>query len=543
MGELERGREFYASRAWKDAFESLSAADSAGSLVAEDLELMARSAYMLGRDDAYVAALERAYQAHLDAGEAPAAARCAFWIWLNLMPQGEEARAAGWLGRAQRQLEREPRDCVERGYLLIPALLGSVASGDSDAAYATASAAAAIADRFDDADLMALVVMEQGHALVRQGQVDEGLRLVDEVMVAVTTRDLSPVVTGIVYCNTIAFCAGEYELGRAREWTAAMQRWCDEQPDMLAHAGVCLVHRAELMELQGEWRDALDEARRAGECVTHGVLNSVVAGHALYRQGEIHRLRGHVDAAELAYQEASRKGWEPQPGLALLRLAEGKGSAASAAIRRAIGETSAPLERVGLLPAFVEIMLAVGDVEAARDACRALAETATDHWSDVLRARSAYAQGAVALADGDARAALDFVRHAWDVWKKVDAPYESALARVLVGLACRALGDEDTALLDLEVARSAFSELGAAPDVTRVEALIRRSLPVDHRGLTGRELQVLRLLAAGATNRAIAAELVLSERTVDRHASNIYTKLGVSTRAAATAFAYEHDLV
>ena len=543
VDDLERGHESYAKRNWKRAYESFSAADRLGPLGADDLELLARSAYMLGVDDDYVRGLERAYQAHLDAGQTQRAVRCAFWMGLNLMPRGEMARAAGWFGRGQRLLERENDDCVERGYLMIPALLGCVASGDCDAAYATASTIAEIAERFGDADLLALVVMEQGHALVRLGRVDEGFRLVDEVMVAVTTRELSPVVTGIVYCNTITFCSGVYELGRAQEWTAALTRWCDEQPDMLAHTGVCLVHRAELMELQGAWGDALDEARRAGERFAHGVLNQMAAGHALYRQAEVHRLQGDFDGAEAAYREANRRGWEPQPGLALLRMAQGRTDAAAAAIRRVADEISAPLQRAKLLPAYVEIMLAVGDVESAQDACRELADIAAEHTSSVLGAMSAHAQGAVSLSDGDARAALDSLRRAWRVWQELDAPYQAARVRMLVGLACRVLGDEDTALLELEVARGAFASLGASPDLARIEALIRRPAPVDPGGLTARELQVLRLLAEGATNKAIAGRLVLSDRTVDRHVSNIFIKLGVPSRSAATAYAYEHQLV
>jgi DNA-binding CsgD family transcriptional regulator len=543
VDKLERGREAYARRAWMDAYESLSHADRAGTLGAEDLELLATAAYMLGRGDDYQSALGRAHHAHLDAGKALRAARCAFWAGLNLMLREEMGPAMGWFGRAQRLLERDERDCVERGYLLIPVLLGHVASGDSEAAYATAAEAAEIGTRFGDADLVALVVQEEGHALVRQGRVEEGLRLLDETMVAVTAGELSPIVTGLVYCNTIAFLQSVYELRRAREWTAALTRWCERQPDMVAHTGVCLVHRAEIMELQGAWRDALQEARRAGERFAQEMGNRLDAGNALYRQGEVHRLRGELAAAEDAYREASRRGWEPQPGLALLRLAQGNGAAATAAIRRVVGETSERLKRARLLPAYVEIMLAVGDVEEARSTCRELHEISEVQGSEALGAMSARARGEVALAEGDARDALVALRDAAHRWQKLEAPYEAARVRVLVGLACRALGDEDTAVLELDAARGTFEQLGAAPDLARVQSLVRSPASVDAHGLTARELQVLRLVAVGATNKAIAAELVLSERTIDRHVSNILTKLRVSSRAAATAFAYEHELV
>jgi DNA-binding CsgD family transcriptional regulator len=543
IDELGRGREFYARRAWVDAYKSLSRADQATPLGAEDLNLLATSAYMLGRDDDYLSGLERAHRAYLDGGEAVRAVRCAFWVGVNLALRGEMARATGWFGRAQRLLEREERDCVERGYLLVPVLLRHVATGDWEAAAGTAAEAAEIGERFGDADLLALAVHEQGHALVRQGRVEEGLGLLDEAMVAATAGELSPIVTGLVYCSVIAYCQELYELRRAQEWTDALTRWCEQQPDMVAHTGRCLMHRAEIMELQGAWRDALEEARRAVERLAQGALNQVAAGHALYRQGEIHRLRGKLAAAEEAYREASRCGCEPQPGLALLRLAEGNDDAAAAAIRRVVGETTEQLKRAGLLPAYVEIMLALGDVEEAHSACRELEEISARYGSTVLGAMSAQARGAVALAQGDARAALVALRHAWLVWQELEAPHEGARVRVLLGLACRALGDDDTATLELEAARGVFAQLGAAPDLVRVDSLVRRAPPIDAHRLTPRELQVLRLVAAGKTNRAIAAELVLSERTVDRHVSNIFTKLGMSSRAAATAYAYKHQLV
>jgi DNA-binding CsgD family transcriptional regulator len=334
-----------------------------------------------------------------------------------------------------------------------------------------------------------------------------------------------------------------YELRRAREWTEALTRWCEQQPDMVAHTGVCLVHRAEIMQLQGAWDAALEEARRAGERFAEGVLNERVCGKAYYRQGEVHRLRGERRAAEALYREASRRGYEPQPGLALLRLAEGKWDAASSAISRVLDEASQPRARAALLPAYVEIMLAGGEVDEARSACCELETISGAHRSDMLRAMSAQARGALALAEGDPQTALVALREAWQAWQELEAPYEAARVRVLVGLGCRAAGDEDTAAWELDAARGVFDRLGAGPDVARVDSLTASPQAAAAHGLTQRELQVLRLVARGATNRSIAAELVLSERTIDRHVSNIFTKLRVSSRAAATAWAYEHDLV
>jgi DNA-binding CsgD family transcriptional regulator len=542
-GQLERGRQSYEARAWIDAYEALSHADQAAPLEAEDLELLARSAYMLGRDNDYVSGLERAHHAYLDSGESSRAVRCAFWIGHNLTFRGETSPALGWFARARRLLEREESDSVERGYLLIPAVLEHVFSGDFEGAYATATETAEIGERFGDQDLVAMALMEQGHALVKQGRKEQGLRLVDETMVAVTAGELSPIVAGIVYCNTIAFCRDVYELRRAREWTAALTRWCDQQPDMVAHKGLCLVHRAEIMTLGGAWRDALEEARRVAERFTQGVLNERALGPAAYRQGEVYRLQGQFGLAEAAYREASGFGREPQPGLALVRLAQGNKDAAAAAIGRALSETTQPLKRAALLPAYVEITLAVADVEEARSACRELEEIAERQESDALGAMSAHACGAVALAEDDARAALVDLRRAWHAWQELAAPYEAARARELIGLACRRLGDEDAAAMELEAARAVFAQLGAAPDLRRLHLLTARAVVADSHGLTSRQLEVLRLVASGRTNKAIAAELVLSERTVDRHVSNIFAKLRVSTRAAATAYAYEHQLV
>jgi DNA-binding NarL/FixJ family response regulator len=462
-------------------------------------------------------------------------------------PQPAVSRRDGsrerWFARGQRLLEREERDCVECGYLLIAVLLQHVFGGDFQAAYATAAEVAEIGERFGDPDLVAIGLMEQGHALVKRGRPEEGLRLVDETMVAVTTGELSPIVAGIVYCNTIAFCRDTYELRRAREWTAALTRWCERQPEMVAHKGLCLVHRAELMTLAGAWQDALEEASRVAERFTEGALNQRALGHAAYRRGEVYRLRGEFVAAEAAYLEASALGREPQPGQALLRLAQGKRDAAAAAMRRAARETTQPLKRAALLPAYLEIMLAIRDLEAAGSACRELEEIADRHGREMLDAIAAQARGQLALAEGDAQAALVALRRAWRAWQELRAPYEAARVSVLLGVAYHSLEDADAAGLALQAARSVFVQLGAAPDVAWVESLTGRAPAGKAHGLTMREVEVLRLVAGGKSNHAIAAELFISDNTVRRHLQNIFRKLGVSSRAAATAFAFQHDLI
>ena len=542
VDDLERGRESYVRRAWTDAYESLLQADRAAPLGAEDLELLATSAYMLGRDDESVRSLERAHHVYADAGQALRAVRCAFWIGMNLALRGEVGPGTGWLGRAQRLLEHEEVECVERGYLLLPVMFRLEATGDYVGASVAAADAVVIGQRFGDADLFALAVHAQGQMQIKGGRVREGLALLDEAMVAVTGGEVSPIVTGLVYCGVILACQEVYELRRAQEWTAALARWCEQQPDLVAFTGRCLVHRAEVMQVRGAWQNALEEARRAGLRLTE-TMNYAAAGLASYRQGELHRLQGEFAAAEDAYRAASQFGWEPQPGLALLRLAQGRSDAAAAAIRRVAGETTEPLKRAGLLPAYVEIMLAVGEIEEARGACRELEETVENFESVILGAMVAHARGAVELADGDARGALVWLRHALQVWQELEAPYEAARVRVLVGLACRALGDGDGAALELDAARGAFEQLGAAPDLAYVDSLTLRTASPDVHGLTGRELEVLRLVAAGRSNREIASALVISEHTVARHLQNIFAKLGLSSRTAATAFAFEHDLV
>jgi DNA-binding NarL/FixJ family response regulator len=537
--DLGRGRAAYERRAWKSAYESLSHADRARALGAEDLELLATSAYMLGLDNEYLSVLERAHHAHLEAGQTRRAVRCAFWVGINLALRGETGPAGGWLGRAHRLLGEE--DSVERGYLLMPLVFQHEARGEFEAAAAVAADAAAIAERFADAEGFALAVQTQGRMLIGAGRVKEGLALLDEAMVAMGGGRLSPIVTGIVYCGVILACQEVHDVRRAQEWTAVLTRWCEEQSDIVAFTGRCLVHRAEIMQLHGDWTNALEEARRAGKRLARS-FNRAAAAQAFYRQGEVHRLRGEIAEAEEAYREASRHGWEPQPGMALLRLAQGRRDAAAAAIRRALDEARQPLRRVNLLPAFVEIMLAAGDVDAARTGCRELEELAQRYESVTVAALVAHARGAVELAAGDARAALVSLRQAGEAWHELDAPYDAARARVLVAEACRVLGDDDTAALELDAARDAFAELGAAPDLARLHSRATRSADATY-GLTARQLEVLRLIAAGKSNREIAAALVISEHTVARHVQNIFATLGVSSRTAASAFAFEHDLV
>lgn len=542
LDHLRQGREHYQRRAWFDAYSSLSLADVAGLPSPEDIELLAKAAYLIGREDEYLRALNRAHHAYLEAGESLDAARCAFWMGLCHMLRGETGPATGWFGRAERIVERDGGDCVVRGYLLLPLAEQRLFGADSQSAYAAAANAAEIGERFEEPDLIACARHLQGRALVQQGHVERGLALLDEAMVAVVAGELSPLMTGLIYCSVIDTCQQVYAIARAREWTFALAQWCAEQPQLVSFTGTCLVHRAEVMQLHGEWPDAIKEARRACAGFAGGIERRPPAA-AFYQQGEVHRLQGDFKTAEEAYQEASRRGFEPQPGLALLRMVQGHVDDAVAAIRRLTNSTSGRLQRTRLLPAHVEIMLAVGDVQAARTACRELDEAADALDIRVLRAIAAQCRGAVELAEGDAAAALASLHYALDTWQQVEAPYPAARVRELAGLACRALGDDEGAKLELAAARAVFEGLGAAPDLARIVSHATDVPSAQRHGLSSRELQVLRLIAAGKTNKAIASELCLSQRTVDRHVSNLFGKLDVASRAAATTWAHKNKLI
>jgi DNA-binding CsgD family transcriptional regulator len=538
----EKGRESFARQAWGDAYAQLSAADRAGTLEPEDLERLGAAAHLLGREDEAAEIAARAHHEHLVRGSVPRAARCAFWVAITLRFKGEPARAGGWVARGRRLLDDGQHDCAERGYLLLPEALRSIFEGDSARARSIFGEAAAIGERFGEGDLVALARQGQGRALIRLGELARGVALLDEVMVAVTAGEVSPLVVGDVYCSVIEACYEIFDLRRAQEWTAAMERWCESQRDRVPYRGHCLVRRAELLQFHGDWPDAVQEAERACEWLSRPPPQRAV-GAAFYQCAELNRLRGEFAKAEEEYRQASQWGREPQPGLALLRLAQGQIEAARVAICRAMDEATEQRMRFRLLGASVEILLAAGDVLGARAAADELAQIAAHMDAPFLRALSAQTTGAILLDEGQPRTALTMLRRAASAWRELEAPYPAARARVLVGLACRALGDEDAAAMELDAARQVFQQLGAVPDVKLVNRLSATAPPKTITNLTARERQVLGLIATGKTNRAIADELRISEKKVARHVSNIFTKLGLSSRAAATAYAYQHDLL
>ena len=539
MIQVERGRDCYQRRQWVAAFDALSRADEIEPLAAADLWLLAWSAHLTGRDQDFARTMGRAYRAHLDAREPLAAARCAGWLGAILDLEGEVGPAAGWLSRAGRLVEREGIDCAERGFLHLLAAFDHAEAGEHDAMLDAASQAFEVAERFGDADLAAMALILQGRARLARGETQAGLALLDEAMVSVTTDQLLPALTGLAYCNVIEGCQEVYDLRRSQEWTTALARWCDGQPDLVPYAGQCLVHRSEISQLHGDWARALDEATRACD----RLAGRPAIANAYYQLAEMHRLRGEFTEAEQAYRRVGELGRQPQPGLALLRLAERRVNVAAAAIARVLAESSDRPSRCRVLPAYVEIMLAAHQVSAAQTAADELFTIAETLGAPFLRAAAADARGAGLLAQGDPAGALIELRRAVPIWRQLEARYESARARVLVGQACRELGDTDSAEIEFEAAGQVFQQVGAVPDLDRLRKLIGSADLSHPNGLTARELQVLSLVATGRTNREISSTLMISEHTVARHLQNIFSKLGVSSRTAATAFALENSLI
>lgn len=540
---LARGRVAFEREAWSVAYRELSEADGRRPLAFEDLERCGVAAYLIGLDDVAFELWTRAYGEAARASNAERAGRAAFWLGFALFDRGEVVRGGGWLARAAQHADEAGVDTVVHGYLLVPEALQRHEAGDFAGAYEAFAEAGRLAAKAGEVDLATLARLGCGDALIALGDDTRGIALLDEAMVAVTAGEVGPIVMGIVYCATIETCQRRFDLARAREWTAALSGWCEAHPDLVPYRGQCLVYRADLMTLRGAWTDALDEVTRAAAGSPRSPVDPV-AGEAWYRRAELHRLRGETAEAEAAYREAHRLGRAPQPGLALLRLSQGRVAAAASSIHRAVAEADDPRTRPQLLDARIAIALAGGDLPTARAAAEELATIAAAREAPLLAAMTDRAAGAIRLGEGDPAGAAGALRRSLTGWQAIDAPYEAARTRVLLADACRALGEDEAAELELDAARRAFQELGARPDLDRTAS--RPGFPAaagPPGGLTARELEVLRLVAEGKSNRAIAGELVISEKTVARHVANIFLKLDLSSRSAATAYAYRHRLV
>jgi len=538
---LARARQAVQQKAWSTAFSEFVEADRQAALEPEDLELFSTAGHLIGKDAESGEALARAHQGFLARGDRRRSARCAGWLSFVAQLRGDSAQASGWRSRARRLLESEP-DCVEKGYLLLPVGMEAVQRSDFAGAHSAFLEAASIGLRFADRDLASLGLQGQGRVLVRRGEVARGVALLDEAMVAVMAGEVSPIVAGGIYCSVIDACGEIYDLRRSQEWTSALERWCSSQPDMVTYRGQCLIRRAEIMQLRGAWAEALLEARCACERLSQPVPRPAV-GAAFYRKGEMHRLLGEFDEAEQAYREAAQ--WErvPRPGLALLHLARGEVKAAQSAIQHVVDVVADPGKRAEALSALAEIALAAHDVAAARTAAEELLEIASRIDAEFLKGVSACVHGAVLLAEQEVQPAVFALRQALACFHHLEAPYEAARAQALLARAYQRQGNNESAAHELAAARDAFRKLGAATDLAILDTPATHESPNQAGPLTLREIEVLKLVASGITNRQIAKNLQISEKTVARHLSNIFNKLDISSRAAATAYAYQHRLL
>jgi DNA-binding NarL/FixJ family response regulator len=534
MEKLAAARAAFAARHWTGAHDAYLSARQEGPLDADDLTALAQASWWLGLMDESIEGREAAYERYLEASDHRRAAMRAFEVAYDYFLRGNVEVGGGWLSRAQRLLADEP-DCPEQGYLLYFAVETSLDGGEE-----TMAKARQVQDfgrRHADRNLVAAGIVAEGRVLIKLGRAQEGVALLDEGMLDASAEDMSPVWAGNIYCHLMSAC---YELGdirRAAAWTQSTAEWCDRMAPAVLFKGICRVHRAQVMQIRGAWAQAQDEAERVCQDVAHIHVGIVAEGH--YQIGEIRRLRGDLDGAEGAYRRGHDLGRDPQPGLALLRLAQGHPEVAAAMIRSALAGVTDRLSRARLLAAQVEIAIAAGDPATASVAADELDAVASAYRSSGLQAAAKRSRGAVLLATGRTEEALSTLRTACSGWTELEAPYDCAKVRVLLARAYRQLGDTESAERELDAARSAFKALGAELDAKEAGGEGRTSLP---NGLTEREAEVLALVAAGGTNRQIAEELFLSQKTVARHVSNIFTKLGVTTRTAAARFAFDHGL-
>ncbi len=533
-GVLQAARDARQRRDWPRAHALFSRAAQATRLSPDDLDALSDVAWWLGRVDECLDASEAAFRGHLDDDRPRAAVMTALQAAVSLFLRGDEARGSGWLGRAQRLLADLP-ECPEHGYVRYILEVEAVLDGDDLAAVVDAARAVAdIGRRHDDANLVAVGMLGEGRAQVRLGAVSRGLALLDEAMVAVLHDDLAPEWAGNVYCHLMSACHELADIRRAREWTEATSQWLSQLPAAVLFTGICRVHRSQVLQVTGDWDAAEREATRVCEDLADIDVASVAEAH--YQVGELRRLRGDVEGAGAAHQRARQLGRDPQPGHALLQLARGRGEAAAAAIRAALHAAGGnPLARAPLCAAQVEVALATDDLDAARRACTELEATAATYGTSGLEAAALHWRGAVALGEGRPDEALAALRAACRRWHAVQAPYETARACRLLAAAYRQLGDHDAAASELATAHDTLEQLGATTTADGAAPL-----PA---GLTAREVEVLAAVATGQTNRQVADALVLSEKTIARHLSNIFVKLDVATRTEAAAFAFQHGLV
>jgi DNA-binding CsgD family transcriptional regulator len=526
---------------WRDgvvAPHDFTKASRSRDLHPDDLYARANCAWWLGDLDEALPLLQRVHQRYLDVEDPGSAALVAIDVGYTFLLRGEEAQGSGWIGRAVRLLE-DRTDTVEYGYLVYLEFEEAFGASDLDAAMDAARRVHALGSRFHDSTLTALGVLGQGRVLVRGGEVAAGMALLDEAMVAAVSEALDPSWAGNIYCHLMIACYEIADLRRAGEWTQVTADWCQSMPGAGPFMGICRVHRAQVLQVRGDWETAEREATHVCGELAH--FDVVIVAEAHYLLGDLKRLRGDLAAAESSYREGHRLGRDPQPGLALLRVARGEADTAFASIRAALAAVGDPCVRARLLPAAVEVALAVGEVDHARTWSEELRDAARLYGTTGFNAAALQAEGAVMLMGGEVEDALRVLREALHAAREHDAPYEVARIRLLVADACDRLGDRESAALERDAAADGFARLGVADPTSGQQR--QSSSPG---GLTRRETEVLALVADGHSNQDIAAELVLSVRTVERHLATIYQKLGLqgrSARAAAVSFALREGIL
>ena len=534
MGKVDDALRAHADQDWPRVYALLS---SRSERTAREHSALADAAWWLGKLDESAEVREKAFQARNDEGDLDGAALEAFFLSLALGDKGEDALASGWRSRAYRLAEKLD-DPLSGGYLLSMEAIAAYHRGEAQESVDKARATAEIGRRHGDDTLVAWAIHVEGLGLVKLGDVDQGWARLDESMVSAVAGRLKPMWAGLMHCGMLVACEEWGDPRRAWQWVEATERWLATVPGAVMYPGVCRVHKVRVMQLRGTWSDAETEAREA--CETLLQVHAYTAARAYYEIAELKRLRGDYDAAFELYKQAHQLGWDPQPGLALLRLAQGRVDAAVAGLRRALDEISDPLIRTWVLPQQVEVALAAGDIDGARAAVEELEELAERYGSPLITAYARTARGAERLAAGEAQQALPALKSAINDWAQLDCTYELARTRSLAGAALQMVGDRDGAAMELEAAFDVFERLGAEPDARRIKELLGGSARPG--GLSEREVEVLKLVAAGRSNKEIAAALFISENTVARHLQNIFAKLGVASRAAATSIAVKQGL-
>lgn len=531
-----RAAEPTTDRAWEEVYRRLSGTDPAR-LSPEELDDLGESAWWLCHTEEALEIKQRAYVGHVERGSDSAAAMTAWWLSYGHLYWGQRSQASGWLRRMRRHVEAKPEEGVEAAYLSFAVADAALQRGDLDEAESEAGRAVGLGQRLDCPDAVAMGLQVQGRTLGKRGRVAEGFDLLDEAMTFVVAEQISDLLVGSVYCSVIHTCRDFADLERAVEWTESMRSWYEALPTTTPYHGLCRVYRGEVLGLRGMWSQAETELRDASDVLLR--LRPRAAAEALYALGELSVRRGELADAERSFTRSQELGRDPQPGRALLLLAQGRSDEAHDVLQTSLAQPPRDAFLLArLLGVQVEVAISNGEVEAARDAAAGLRVIAGELGGKALDAAASFAGGLVQVASGDLHAGAALLRHSSVVWSELGVPYEEGRARRFLGETLMRVGDDGGGTAELEAARVLFRRVGALRELHQVGKMLGE-FPS---GLTAREVEVLRLVAAGMTNREIGRTLVISEHTVRRHIQNIFSKIGVSSRTAATAYAFQHGL-